>query len=464
MFTAWTKPTTAFQTADCFVYGGSGPHQLSSIVGSYNGATNPSFSHDANGNTTGGANRTASFTSFNMAASMTNGSTSVALGYSAWHGRYKMCAPDCTAPSTTTYYLPDPATGAYSEKVVSGATTTWRDYIVADGQIVALRSKTGASVTMLYIVADHLGSTAVVTDTATPMTVERDGYDAWGHRRNINGTPDPSCTLTSQTNRGYTGQEMLDSQCLINMNARVYDPTLARFQSADSVVPNPAYGQAYNRYAYVYGNPLALTDPSGHSDYEPPQPNGDCSDNNSCPPYGPGTLIACQNGCGGYGEGYYGSQNISDGERGRGTGRDTIETVVVVHAKSGVGTDNQPQPQGSKAWKCTKEAWAANGFSLLLDVGGFATGAIPGASAGVLATSIIISSFGAVYSAQQHNYVDAGTSYANILGIASQDLLARGGYARFASAIPWFGLATNTIAGIRDIIAINQIFDACMSR
>ncbi len=150
--------------------------------------------------------------------------------------------------------------------MVSGTTTTWRDYIVADGQIVALRSKTGASVSMLYIVTDHLGSTAAVTDTATPMGVERDGYDAWGHRRNINGTPDPSCTLTSQTNRGYTGQEMLDSQCLINMNARVYDPTLARFQSADSVVPNPIYGQAYNRYAYAYGNPLNAVDPSGHAD------------------------------------------------------------------------------------------------------------------------------------------------------------------------------------------------------
>ncbi len=258
-----TRKSDVCTTADCFVYGGSGPHQLTAIVGSYNGATNPSFSHDANGNTTGGANRTASFTSFNMASSMTNGSTSVALGYGAWHGRYKMCAPDCTTPSTTTYYLPDPATGAYSEKVVSGATVTWRDYIVADGQIVALRSKTGATVSMLYIVSDHLGSTAVVTDTATPMGVERDGYDAWGHRRNINGTPDPSCTLTSQTNRGYTGQEMLDSQCLINMNARVYDPTLARFQSADSIVPDPAYSQAYNRYAYVYGNPLVFTDPSG---------------------------------------------------------------------------------------------------------------------------------------------------------------------------------------------------------
>ena len=145
--------------------------------------------------------------------------------------------------------------------VVLGSTTTWRDYIVADGQIVALRSKTGSTVSMLYTIPDHLGSTAIVTDAA--INIERDSYDAWGRRRNPDGTPDTSCSLTSQTNRGYTGQEMLDSQCLINMNARIYDPTLGHFQSADSIVSDPMYGQAYNRYGYVYGRPLGLVDPSG---------------------------------------------------------------------------------------------------------------------------------------------------------------------------------------------------------
>ncbi len=173
-----TRKSDVCTTADCFVYGGSGPHQLTAIVGTYNGAANPSFTHDANGNTTGGANRAASFTSFNMAASMTDGSASVALGYGTWHDRFKMCVPDCTTPSATTYYLLDPATGAYSEKVVSGTTTIWRDYIAADNQIVALRSKVGSSVGLLYIVPDHLGSIAAVTDTATPMNVERDSYDA----------------------------------------------------------------------------------------------------------------------------------------------------------------------------------------------------------------------------------------------------------------------------------------------
>lgn len=38
-----------------------------------------------------------------------------------------------------------------------------------------------------------------------------------------------------------------------------------RFLSADSVVPDPADGQSYNRYTYVNNRPLSLTDPTGHA-------------------------------------------------------------------------------------------------------------------------------------------------------------------------------------------------------
>ncbi|NLZ06484.1 MAG: hypothetical protein GXY19_15055 [Phycisphaerae bacterium] len=44
---------------------------------------------------------------------------------------------------------------------------------------------------------------------------------------------------------------------------RYYDPELARFLQPDSTVPDPEFSQAYNRYAYVYNNPLKFTDPTG---------------------------------------------------------------------------------------------------------------------------------------------------------------------------------------------------------
>jgi RHS repeat-associated protein len=87
-----------------------------------------------------------------------------------------------------------------------------------------------------------------------------------------------------QTSLNYTGQR-LDGTGLLYYHARYYDPVLARFVSADSVVPgagaltvapsdataqaawaaggggarNP---QALNRYSYVNNNPLRYTDPT----------------------------------------------------------------------------------------------------------------------------------------------------------------------------------------------------------
>jgi len=47
------------------------------------------------------------------------------------------------------------------------------------------------------------------------------------------------------------------------MNGRVYDPTTARFLSADPHIQAPYDTQSYNRYSYVKNNPLKYTDPSG---------------------------------------------------------------------------------------------------------------------------------------------------------------------------------------------------------
>ena len=49
-----------------------------------------------------------------------------------------------------------------------------------------------------------------------------------------------------------------------NTAARLYDPTIARFLSADTMIPNPFDTQDFNRYSYVKNNPLKYVDPSGH--------------------------------------------------------------------------------------------------------------------------------------------------------------------------------------------------------
>ena len=48
------------------------------------------------------------------------------------------------------------------------------------------------------------------------------------------------------------------------MNGRIYDPTLGRFLQADPFIQAPSNTQSFNRYAYVWNNPLRYTDPSGY--------------------------------------------------------------------------------------------------------------------------------------------------------------------------------------------------------
>ena len=77
------------------------------------------------------------------------------------------------------------------------------------------------------------------------------------------------------TDQGFTGQKHNMDLGLYYYNARFYLPYINRFISADSIVPNPANPQSFNRYSYVRNNPLKYKDPTGH--YEC-YANGICAD------------------------------------------------------------------------------------------------------------------------------------------------------------------------------------------
>lgn len=234
----------------------AGTHKLQLIQGTVNGITNPSFTFDASGNIKTGAGYTTTWTSFDkpLQIQKTGGAVTSSFTYGPEHQRIRQIAG-----AVTTLYF-----GAYERDKNTSGLTEHKHYISAGGALIAQYTtrSSGATNEMRYMHRDHLGSVVAVTDPAGAV-VARYGYDAWGKRRNELTGADQIIT-TAAFDRGYTGHEMLDSLQLVHMNGRVYDPLLARFVSADPHVPDASNLQAYNRFAYVFDNPLSLTDPSGY--------------------------------------------------------------------------------------------------------------------------------------------------------------------------------------------------------
>lgn len=136
------------------------------------------------------------------------------------------------------------------EKVTEGGRT--REYYYLDGNTIAIREN--GAVKYYAAFTDQQGNILSVVDENGGRVFDAT-YDAWGRQ-----------TVTLNTiglHRGYTGHEMMGEFGLINMNGRVYDPTLGRFLSPDNYVQAPDNSQSFNRYSYCLNNPLKYTDPSG---------------------------------------------------------------------------------------------------------------------------------------------------------------------------------------------------------
>jgi RHS repeat-associated protein len=232
------------------------PHGVTSISG---GSISTTFTYDADGNQTAGLGRSLVYTSYNKPAGITQGTRTISFLDDTEHQRFKQVTPE-----GTTLYIS--AFGVLAEVQNPGATTQkWTEYVAVGNVKVGMRvlNPDGTLAQRLFFQTDHLGSISVLTN-GSGGAVERLSYDAWGKRRNPNGTDDPTGSITSQATRGFTGEEELSVASLVHLNGRVYDPILARFTSADPTVTEPLNPQGWNRYSYVGNDPLTFIDPNGY--------------------------------------------------------------------------------------------------------------------------------------------------------------------------------------------------------
>src|SRR5690606_3505529 len=127
---------------------------------------------------------------------------------------------------------------------------------------IIVRKEKNSPAAYHYLHRAYLGSILAITNSAGNI-VEKRHFDAWGNVMFMQNGQNQSLLKLTFLDRGYTGHEHLQGVGLINMNARLYDPKLHRFLAPDNFIQDPSNSQNYNRYGYVWNNPLRYNDPSG---------------------------------------------------------------------------------------------------------------------------------------------------------------------------------------------------------
>jgi len=194
------------------------------------------YTYDANGNMLAGADRAYIWNSENKPVSITKDEVETTFVYGPGGERVKKETGD-----NWKIYV-----GGIYEKDQTGAQTC---YIDAAG--VSVKKKADGS--LFFILKDHLGGTAVITD-AQGNVVTQQYYEPFGEDDSIGSVENEA------DDHKFTGQEEDTETGLYYYNARCYDPALGRFISAD-----PKVGP--NRYAYCGNNPVNVVDPSGFEPY-----------------------------------------------------------------------------------------------------------------------------------------------------------------------------------------------------
>lgn len=272
---------------DGMVYGANGvnPSRLQSVK--KDNSVILSYQYDANGNMIIQGNRYIKYTAANKPSSIIEGvgagSVVAEFEYDPSDTRFYQKLSRSYQTEQEVYYYgagyeevfdtdPVTKTKVHKQKAYVGGILI-HTYTQSDDPVLRSQGLNGKVADIQYLHHDHLGSTETITD-ATGSVLQNLAFDPFGGARTSNWedldtintqNPDWAEIALNNTSTGFTGHEMLADFNLIHMGGRLYDPQVGRMMSADPYIQAPYFDQSFNRYSYVWNNPLSSTDPSGYA-------------------------------------------------------------------------------------------------------------------------------------------------------------------------------------------------------
>ncbi len=244
--------------------GYANPHAATSI----NGVT---YAYDNSGNVTSAGSK---LFSWNYRDRLTQVATGTATTTYAYDNQNQRVRQTVLGVGTTTY------AGKWFDRSATSTQATTTAYVFVGDTLVATIVGNGIATSTYYVHPDHLGSTNIVTNSASGTAVQTFEYYPYGSER-TNSSSGGADVL-----RGFIGQYTDDVAALSYLNARYYDAAKGRFTSQDPVfkaVGSPdaekiankklqeilSDPQLLNSYNYARNNPIIYSDPAGEIAFVP---------------------------------------------------------------------------------------------------------------------------------------------------------------------------------------------------
>jgi RHS repeat-associated protein len=169
--------------------------------------------------------------------------------------------PTGGAALTATYLIDAKNPTGYAQPLEESVTDAAQQVVKALtytlGREVVAQAEAGAAGQPFFLLHDGHGSTRLVVDaSAGPVTGGAFDFDAFGNAIGF----DPAAAPTAL---GYNGEPFDPATGTQYLRARLYDPSVGRFNSKDPFNPDGRDPLGLHRYNYTQGDPVNAADPLG---------------------------------------------------------------------------------------------------------------------------------------------------------------------------------------------------------